>query len=60
MALKGLGKPDQALKSIDKALNIDQLFAESYYNKGNILLGLNRLDEAVAAFNQSKMKVTTH
>jgi len=36
MALKGLGKLDEALVSVDKAIKIDPNFPESFYNKGNV------------------------
>lgn len=46
ISLLNTGNPDRALKYIDKALEIEPDDSESLIVKGNILLKLNKVDEA--------------
>ena len=49
IALKELGRFDEALASCDKAISIKPDFAEAYSNRGNALKELGRFDEALAS-----------
>jgi len=46
------GHEEEALKSINKALEIDPNFATAWYKKGEILIRLKRSDEALECFNK--------
>jgi tetratricopeptide (TPR) repeat protein len=49
-ALQDLGQYDEAIKSYDKALEIQPDFAITWLNRGIALLNLNRYDEAEKTF----------
>ena len=48
--LLALGRPGEALASLDKALALTPADAVTLYNRGNVLLALGRRPEAIAAF----------
>ena len=53
LALAGLGRFDEALASLDRALALRPGFPEGLSNRGNVLRALDRYDEAMADYRQA-------
>lgn len=53
ITLKELGQPEEAIKKLDLAINIDPNRAEAYHNCGEVYLSLNNFDLALKYFNNS-------
>jgi tetratricopeptide (TPR) repeat protein len=53
IALKALGKHDEAIETYDKALEIKPDAYEAWNNKGNALAALGKHDEAMEAYNNA-------
>lgn len=53
IALRQLGRLDEAVASYDKAVQIKPDKHEAWYNRGIALRQLRRLDEAVASYNKA-------
>ena len=53
VALKALGRLDEALASYDKALALRPDYAEAFNNRGVALKALGRLDEALASYDKA-------
>ncbi|WP_295673319.1 hypothetical protein [uncultured Mucilaginibacter sp.] len=51
--LNEMGQPEKALKIFDAALARYPVYSLFYYNKGVVMLGLNKLEEAEHLFQQS-------
>jgi protein O-GlcNAc transferase len=49
----GLGQPDEAVKSYEKAIILKPDYAKAYYNLGGILHEIGNLDESVNSFNKA-------
>lgn len=52
LSLKRLGRPMEALASLDQALELRPQLEEAMNNKGNVLLQLGRPEEAMACYNR--------
>jgi len=48
-----MGNYDEAIKTLDKAIEINPRLAEAWYNKGNALLSLGKYEEAIKAFDKA-------
>ena len=53
VALGDLGKHDEALKSYERAIEINPNDAEAWYNKGAVLGNLGKHDEALKCFDKA-------
>ena len=53
ITLKELGQPEEAIKKLDLAININPNRAEAYHNCGEVYLSLNNFDIALKYFNNS-------
>lgn len=53
LALKGLGRPEEAATAFTKALAVDPNNAEAHYNLGLVLQSQGRLDEAVQCYRRA-------
>ncbi|MEM9276152.1 MAG: tetratricopeptide repeat protein, partial [Cyanobacteria bacterium P01_F01_bin.143] len=53
IALKNLGRLEEALTSYEKALDIKPDKDEAWYNRGNALFNLGRLEEAIASYEKA-------
>ncbi len=51
--LLALGRPEEALASLEQALALAPGDAVTNYNRGNVLIALGRRSEAIAAFEQA-------
>lgn len=51
VALRKIGRPQEALDSCDKAIALEPHFAGAHINRGNALKDLGRLDEAIASYD---------
>jgi len=51
--LDHLGKPDEALKCYDKAIEINPNYAKAWFNKGIALSKLGRPDEALKCYDKA-------
>jgi Flp pilus assembly protein TadD len=47
------GKYDEALQALDKAVELEPLYAEAWNGKGGALISLGRYDEALTAFDKA-------
>src|SRR3954468_2948609 len=47
------GRHEQAVELITRAIAIDPNFADAYYNRGNSLLALQRLDQALKSYDKA-------
>jgi len=45
-----MGQYKQALADYDRAINLNRIYVDAYYNKGLICVKLGYKDEAVSAF----------
>lgn len=52
IALSGVGKPDQAIAELQKALELKPDYVRAWIILGNILRSQDKLDDAVAAYRQ--------
>ena len=53
VALKNLGKLDEAIKAYDEALEINSQYFEAWNGKGLALSKLGKLDEAIKAYDKA-------
>jgi hypothetical protein len=53
IALKELGRYEEAIASFDRALSIKPDLAEAYSNRGNALKGLKRYEESVQSYDKA-------
>jgi DnaJ homolog subfamily C member 7 len=53
-ALVKLGKTDEALADLDKAIEMNSEYVKAYFKKGDIKLDLEKFDEAMADYNKVK------
>ncbi len=53
VVLTDLGRPGEALASLDRALILNPDFAPGHYNRGNALFALDRHEEALASFDRT-------
>ncbi len=60
VALRQLGRPDEALRSFERALALKPDFAEAFINRGNAQRDLKRLDEALASYDQALARQPDH
>jgi tetratricopeptide (TPR) repeat protein len=56
LALGDLRRPDDALKSLDEALALNPQNPDAVVNRAYVLLGMGRLQEGFAAYEQRKVK----
>jgi Flp pilus assembly protein TadD len=54
MALLGLGKYDEALESLNRALELEPSIAELWYHKGDIPKASGRKDDATDAYAKAR------
>ena len=52
IALRNLGRADEALVCYDRALELDPDFSEAYYNRGQALEDLGRLEETLVCYER--------
>ncbi len=52
-ALVQFGKPDEAIKVYNKAIEIDPPTSVSWFYKGNVLRDLGKYDEAQKAYDKA-------
>jgi tetratricopeptide (TPR) repeat protein len=52
VALKNLGRFEEAVVCFDAALAINRKFADPWINKADVMVKLGRLREAIAAFKE--------
>ena len=61
IALRGLGRIEEAIASFDYALKIKPDYHEAWYNRGKVLDDLGRYEEAIASYDQAlKIKPDKH
>jgi tetratricopeptide (TPR) repeat protein len=53
VALKNLGRPDEALANFDRAIALDPGFAEAFFNRGNLQAMLEQANAAIASYDQA-------
>ena len=53
VALKALGRPEEALRCLTQASEINANVAETWNNRGAVLNDLNRFDEAIQSFDRA-------
>ena len=53
LALRELGKNDEAIKAFEKAIEIDLNYAKAWYNKGLALRAIRKYNDAFIAFNEA-------
>jgi tetratricopeptide (TPR) repeat protein len=53
LALRDMGRPDEAIAACDEAIRLDPKLAPAHNNRGVALRDKGRLDEAIAAFKQA-------
>jgi tetratricopeptide (TPR) repeat protein len=53
ISLANLGYIEEALKCFNKAIEIDQNFAQAWYNKGLILFKLGKIKESLSCANNA-------
>ena len=51
--LQALGRPEQAVKSLEKAIQLKPDYAEAHYNHGITLQKLGQLEEAMKSFDKA-------
>ena len=54
IAFKGLNQLDDALKSFQRAVEINPKFASGHYNLGNIFKDLDRVNDALLSYENAK------
>jgi len=53
LSLDSLGRPDEAMRCFDKALELDPSYANAWTNKGSGLSNLGRFEEAIRCFDKA-------
>lgn len=53
-ALAKVNQNDDALQTLNQAIDINKQYVKAYFKRGDILLSLNRFDEAIAEYNRVK------
>ena len=53
MVLDGLGRHDEAIAELHKAIELDPKYAAAHANLGVVLNGLGRHDEAIAELHKA-------
>jgi protein O-GlcNAc transferase len=53
IALKNLGRFDEALRGYERALEIQRDFADAHYNRGNVLKELKRFQDALESYERA-------
>lgn len=53
-ALAKVNRNEEALLTLNQAIEINKQYVKAYFKRGDILLALNRFDEAIAEYNRVK------
>jgi tetratricopeptide (TPR) repeat protein len=53
-ALSKVGRNEEALNVLKKAIGMNKEYVKAYFKRGDILLSMERFDEAISEYNKVK------
>ena len=53
-ALSKVGRNEEALNVLKKAIGMNKEYVKAYFKRGDILLSMERFDEAIGEYNKVK------